>query len=204
MSGIKGKNTGDKNGQYLHGLYGTRLNVIWNGMMQRCHNSNIVSDKWKSYGGRGIKVCDRWHIFANFNEDMKASYKDGLSLDRIDNNGHYCKENCRWATMNEQANNRRNNNTITYRGQTLSISKWAVRTGLSWSTIDRRKKRGLSPKDIFKKIEDPQYHHFDKDENKYRVIVKGKDLGRFNTKKEAIKARDSYVQKGLSIYNKIK
>ena len=187
------KNIGSKNGRYLHGMYRTRMNYIWNSMIQRCHNPKIKRDKWNAYGGRGIKVCDRWREFINFYEDMKDTYKDDLTLDRINTNGNYEPNNCRWVSMLEQANNTRTNNLITYKGKTLSISQWAVKTGIGWTTIDRRKKLGLDPKDIFKAIKPPQCYSYDKHCNKYRVHVKGKDLGRFKTKKEAIHARDNYL-----------
>lgn len=190
------KNKGIKNGAYRHGLYRTRMHVIWTGMKQRCHNPKIESRKWNTYGGRGIKVCDRWHDFMNFHEDMKDTYADNLSLDRIDTNKDYCKENCRWVTSIQQANNTRTNVFITYKGKTLSVSEWARITGISWTTLAKRYKNGLSNKEIFKPIKPPQCYSYDKHCNKYRVHVRGKDLGRFKTKKEAIQA--------INYYNKLK
>lgn len=190
----KAKNNGDRNGAYKHGLYNTRMHVIWTGMKQRCHNPKLEKRKWDLYGGRGIKVCDRWHDFRNFYEDMKDTYRDGLTLDRIDTNGNYEPSNCRWATRTEQANNISSNVFIKYKGQTLSISQWAVKTGLGWNTISERYKKGLKPREIFKPIKPPLCYSYDKNCDKYRVHVKGKDLGRFKTKKEAIEARDNYIR----------
>ena len=101
----------------------------WRRMMRRCHDVGTASKKdWESYGGRGIKVCEKWHSFDSFFLDMGIR-PDGMSLDRIDVNGGYQLDNCRWATPKEQANNRRSTVYVELNGEKLSLSECARRLG---------------------------------------------------------------------------
>ncbi len=122
-----------------HQLTRTRIYNNWCGMIQRCNNPNDPA--YHLYGGRGIFVCDRWLKFEHFLSDMGEKPED-MSLDRIDVNGPYSYENCRWATDTEQANNKRNNHLITFRGKTQSIAMWARDIGVQTHTLKSRVYRG--------------------------------------------------------------
>ena len=109
------------------GLSGHKLYKTWESMKARCYNPN--NKRYKDYGGRGIKVCDEWLSAKNFIEDMYPSYQEGLTLDRIDVNGNYEPDNCRWTTIiTQQRNNRdiRSNNTSGFRGVSYYkiLNKW--------------------------------------------------------------------------------
>lgn len=108
-------------------------------MMQRCYRKKEKS--YRDYGARGITVCKRWHDFVNFLADM-GEVPNGLELDRKDNNGNYEPTNCRWATINQQARNKRYSNRLTYNGETKSIWDWADEFGLKGKTLDNRIRRG--------------------------------------------------------------
>lgn len=114
---------------------------VWADMLQRCKNPNIQS--YKYCGARGIKVCERWKTFVNFYADMGEKPKD-RTLDRIDNDGDYCKDNCRWATSKEQAFNKRKTKWIEYNGKKLTAYDWALLTGISSINISHRLQMGWS------------------------------------------------------------
>lgn len=90
------------------------------------------------YGGRGITVSESWTDFENFYKDMLPTYQEGLSLDRINSNGNYCKENCRWVTMEVQQNNRRNNHLYELDGIADTLTHWAIFFNLKQSTLEMR------------------------------------------------------------------
>ncbi|HEU4636894.1 MAG TPA: hypothetical protein VFS41_11985 [Edaphobacter sp.] len=121
--------------------------TVWRSMLARCTDSKHAS--FHNYGGRGIEVCARWAVFESFLEDMGERPK-GKTLDRIDNDGNYCKENCRWVSMKENSNNRRNNRLLTLHGKTHTVSEWAALTGLNESTIRVRLFRGATDEEALR------------------------------------------------------
>lgn len=121
---------------------------IWCGIKLRTLNPN--NPAYKDYGGRGIKVCDRWKdSFENFLADMGERPTKEHSIDRIDNNGDYTPENCRWATRKEQGCNKRTNVLLAYNGEVHPISEWARLLGVTYATIYKRYWRGKSIEEIF-------------------------------------------------------
>lgn len=122
-----------------HGMTRTITYATWTSMLARC--SNPQSDRYVYYGGRGITVCERWHSFDLFFQDMGERPSKSHSLDRIDNDGNYEPRNCRWALKATQNRNRRNNVTIEYRGETMCITDWADRLNMDHATLQQRIQR---------------------------------------------------------------
>lgn len=131
---------------HAHGLRSHPLYTIWRRMKQRCNWPKEPG--FKNYGGRGIGVSKEWSKFTKFYEDMSPTYRNGLSLDRKDNNLGYSKENCRWATRTEQANNQRNNVRIELNGVSKTISEWSRISGVHKATITNRLHAGWKPEHI--------------------------------------------------------
>lgn len=145
-----------------HKMYKTKLNSVWNSMKQRCSNPNHI--QYHNYGGRGIKVCPEWNDkingFMNFyNWAMQNGYNKNAkfqqcTLDRINNNGNYEPNNCRWVTIEEQCNNRRTNHYITYNQETHTIAEWSKILNINRYTLyDRINKSNMSiEKALTKKV----------------------------------------------------
>lgn len=139
--GMKGAHT-------THGMRGTRFYRIYVNMQERCKSKKEMH--WRKYGSRGIKCL--WGSFEDFRADMYESYLEHVakhgekrtSIDRIDNNGNYHKENCRWATPTEQGRNTRQNHLITFNGKTQNLSAWAEQYGMSHSVLGDRLRSGWS------------------------------------------------------------
>lgn len=121
---------------------GSKTYRVWTYMIHRC--TNPKDKRYQDYGGRGITVCERWrNSFENFLEDM-GQVPEGYQIDRIDNNGNYCKTNCRWATRQEQMRNTRRNFLISYNDKTQCLASWAEELNMNYSTLKRRLYDGWS------------------------------------------------------------
>lgn len=133
-----------------HGESKTRLYNIWDNMKARCYR--VSGRGYEHYGGRGIRICDEWlnsyEAFAKWAREN--GYSDDLSIDRIDVNGDYTPDNCRWVDVYVQANNRTDNVFLTVDGKTKTMSEWSRVTGINKKTIEERLKRGMSDEEAVK------------------------------------------------------
>lgn len=131
-----------------HGMTDTRFYRIWANIKYRCTNPNAI--RWEQYGGRGISI--EWGSFDDFKSDMHDSYLEhcrthgekNTSINRIDNDGNYCKENCEWENPSGQARNRKTSRFIELNGEKHTLMEWSERTGIKRSTIDKRIRLGWS------------------------------------------------------------
>lgn len=122
--------------QPIHGMTDTPTFKRWSSMLARCYKSSDIS--YPNYGGRGISVCDRWRTsFQAFYDDMGPA-PNGRQLDRIDNDGNYEPGNCRWATLEQQGNNRRTNRLLTYEGQRMTLAQWNKAQGFPKNVLHKR------------------------------------------------------------------
>ena len=183
-------------GSITHGMTGTKEYMTWKAINNRCTNKNLKF--YKNYGGRGIKVCDRWGSFENFYADMGDSPTPSHSIERIDVNGNYEPINCKWATQIEQANNKNRNKYIEHDGLRLTYSQWGRKIGMKPHTIRRRIEYGYSPKDALNPelVDTTSISRgvtICKMTGRYRSSISYKNkcinLGRFDTKQDAIQAR---------------
>lgn len=135
-----------------HGVSGSRVERILNAMKQRCYNKKRSG--YEYYGGRGIKICDEWlgeNGVANFyNWAMENGYTDELTIDRIDVNGDYCPENCKWTTRAEQMRNTRRNHYIKMDGETHTVAEWCRIIGIKEGVFYGRISRGYTEHDALK------------------------------------------------------
>lgn len=123
-----------------------RLYSTWKSMLSRCNNPN--TSHYDNYGGRGIIVCPEWKDFQVFIDDMFPTFEEGKTLDRKDNDSNYCKDNCRWATIEEQMNNQSKCLKIEYQGQIFTEAQLSRFTGIPRTTIQARRRKGASVEEM--------------------------------------------------------
>ncbi|MCL2556369.1 MAG: hypothetical protein FWE03_05085 [Firmicutes bacterium] len=141
-----------------HGWSKTRLYKIWRGMLSRCYL--LTSNRSKDYGKRGITVSNEWHCFEPFRDwALVNGYDDKLTLERLNNNGNYEPSNCCWATVKQQANNRRTNNIVNYNGKNYTVSELSALAVCSRDTLSLRLKKGW---DVESAITYPPLHQKDR------------------------------------------
>lgn len=134
-----------KRGNPIHNLSKTRLYRIYKKMIRRCYTEEEPA--YQNYGGRGITVCDEWRnsVEAFCKWAMENGYHDHLTIDRVDNNGNYCPENCRWTTYKVQSNNRRTNIDVTIEGETKTLQEWCTLYNVPYKRVYMRIKSGWNP-----------------------------------------------------------
>jgi len=147
---------GSQGSHGAHGMSKTKAYRTWGAMIQRCYNEK--SPYWQRYGGRGIQICPQWReSFECFHQDMGDPPSPQHSIDRIDNNGDYSPQNCRWATQRQQMQNTRRNRLLTFAGETKCLSVWAEELGVNSATLTGRLDTGWTveealSKPVFKNI----------------------------------------------------
>ena len=123
-------------------MTGTKLHEVWKEMKRRCQGNYYGT---RIYKEKGIKVCEEWQDAGLFIEwALRAGYKEGLQIDRINNDGDYCPKNCRWVTSEENAANRSTTRRIKYKGESLTYKEWGIRLGINPHSLSTRIKRGWS------------------------------------------------------------
>lgn len=131
-----------------HGMVGSRLYNIWNGIRERC--TNPKSSIYSHYGGRGIKLSDQWLDFTSFMHwSLSNGYENDLTIERKDVNGDYCPENCKWVSMEHQNLNKRNTLLVEYKGEIKPLKTWCEELGLGYVRIWKRLNKGWTPNEAF-------------------------------------------------------
>lgn len=176
----KGGRMSNYTSKHKHPLYST-----WRNMKTRCYNNK--ANNYHNYGGRGIKVCDRWlgkDGFWNFIYDMEDKPENNYSLDRIDNDKNYTPENCRWTDKSTQLNNKRINIIITLNNESKTLKEWSNYLGIKYETLRARFIAGLPPekillKEIRRHSQEMRNIYYVKSRKKYQVIVKRNNKTKF-------------------------
>lgn len=176
--------------KHKHGIANSLLPEyrVWNKMKDRCYNKDSMN--YRNYGGRGISICEKWLTsFENFINDMGLRPSSKHSIERINNDGNYEPQNCKWATKKEQSYNRRDNVNLNYNGRTQCLTKWAKEFGLSIETLRRRLNSGTP---IETALTAPLYSHgksapknYYKSRRGFFVVKNNKYYGLFKTELEA-------------------
>lgn len=134
----------------VHGMNKTKLHRVWSQMKQRCFNENDKA--YCRYGARGISVCDEWVEFIPFHDwAMSNGYEEGLTIDRINNDGDYCHNNCRWVDHKAQNRNYSRNHIVEFNGERHCIKEWSEITGIKSGTILWRLRNGKPLEEVFSK-----------------------------------------------------
>jgi hypothetical protein len=191
-----------------HGLSRTKLYGIWGGMIARCENTK--EETYKNYGGRGIKICKEWREdFLSFHKwSLENGFEEdkGLSIERVNVNGDYCPENCKWANQLEQANNKTTTIFVEINGETKPASVWDREKELPTGTVAQRLRNGKRGRDLIapvrKRVERQSGHkniswHTKFGKWRFGVSEKGKSkhIGYYDKLEDAIKAKENYLNK---------
>lgn len=127
----------------VYDLGNPKLYQIWASMKYRCNTKDTTRREYKNYAGKGISYCEDWEIYENFYLwALSSNYEEGLTLDRIDPNGNYCPENCRWLTRKEQNNNKSNNIMVDYEEEIITLSELSKRIDIKYDILYKRYSRG--------------------------------------------------------------
>lgn len=189
-----------KHGEYSNGKASSEI-VSYRNMHARCYNHK--NEDYPNYGGRGIVVCDRWkESFSNFLEDMGRKPSKEHSLDRIDVNGNYCKENCRWATILEQGRNKRRVRKIKFDGKEKTIAEWGQDLNLERGTLYSRIKKGkLSLEEaLFCNVREINYEIVKFGFSVYKVVKRVRNGSCKSRKKDFLELGEK-IYEGSSIKN---
>ena len=176
-----------------HGMFNTRLYVAWSHMRQRCNNPS--NKEYRNYGARGISICEEWDEFINFyNWAMANGYEKTLTIDRIDNDGNYEPNNCRWVTMAVQESNKRTNHYIEFNGEKMTMSQCAKMNGVSINAFRYHVcNLGYSPEEAVESILYKREHPEEFDKHRY-VIYQGEKMCVADCVRKANVKRDSFMK----------
>lgn len=193
-----------------------------NGMIHRCHKAKEGEKNYKNYKERGISVCYEWRHDINkngFNNfytwAINNGYKKGLSIDRIDNDGNYCPENCRWITMFEQQSNKQNTRLITHNGETKHLMEWSRILNLDDGAISERIRRGWKEEDLLLPINNRAEFiseaigvHWNCSRDRWKAMgslngnIRQEFIGWYYTKENAEYAKIRFELEGIKIHNR--